>query len=433
MTTIENFGRNVVFTPLRVSTPRGPDEISALVKRSKKLRVMGSRHSWSDAIVTDDTLISLDEMRQILHVDKKRGLARVEAGIKLSELVVGLEKEGMALANLGSISAQSIAGAISTGTHGTGISFSCLADQVESLRLVDGRGNVRRYQKGEPDFDAIVVGLGAFGIVFEVTLRIVPTFQMHALTDTAPFDDVLARLDTYVRGHDHFKLWWLPPGDDVVLFQNNRTNQPRNDSDLRRWLKDDLVAVYAYRTLLAIGKLHRAALIPPINRVLTRTMSKPFDRICKSHVGFLTPVPPVHREGEWAFDYADAPRILAAYRKMMLESGHTYNFIQEVRFTKADPFWLSPGYGRDSMWLSLYNIDSDGRWAEQLDMVDAFAKAHGGRPHWGKEAHFDHAYLASQYPRLADARAVMHAHDPDGKLTNHWISSLFGERVTASR
>jgi FAD/FMN-containing dehydrogenase len=427
MTTIRNFGKNVVFEPARVASPKSAEELAALVRGARKVRVMGSRHSWSDAIVTDDTLISLDEMRQILHVDKEKRVARVQAGIKLKELIAGLEAEGMALGNLGSISQQSIAGAISTGTHGSGIEFQCLASQVESLRLIDGEGGDRRYDRGDPHFDAVVVGLGSFGVVYELTLRVVPTFQMHAITDTAPWGDVLARLDTYVRGHDHFKLWWLPPGDDVILFQNDRTDEPRNDSDLQRWVKDELVAVIAYRALLALGKLNRRSFIPRINRVLTKTVSARFERICKSHVGFLTPVPPVHREGEWAFDYKDAPRILGAYRKMILESGHTFNFIQEVRFTKADPFWLSPGYGRDTMWLSLYNIDSDARWEQQLFLVDAFAKEHGGRPHWGKEAHFDHAYLASQYPKLGEARALMRVHDPEGKLTNAWISRLFGD------
>ncbi len=428
MTTVRNFGKNVVFEPARVVSPKTVEELALLINGARKVRVMGARHSWSEAIVTDDTLISLDEMRQIIEIDKDKRVARVQAGIKLFELITQLEAQGMALANLGSISQQSIAGAIATGTHGTGIEFQCLASQVESLRLIDGQGEQRRYQKGELEFDAVVVGLaklGAFGVVYELTLRIVTSFQMHAITDVAPFDDVLARLDTYVRGHDHFKLWWLPPGDDVVLFQNRRTDAPRNDSDLQRWLTDELVAVVVYRSLVAIGKLHRKALIPRINRFLTKTVSARFERVCKSHVGFLTPVPPVHREGEWAFDYADAPRILAAYRALLLESGHTFNFIQEIRFTKADPFWLSPGYGRDSMWLSLYNIDNDERWSAQLALVDAFAKEHGGRPHWGKEARFDHAYLRAQYARMADARALMLANDPEGKLTSPWISRLF--------
>ncbi len=427
MATIRNFGNNVVFEPAHVASPRSAEELVAIMKGARKVRVMGARHSWSEAIVTDDTLVSLDEMRQLVELDKEKRVARVQAGMKLFELIAALEAEGMALENLGSISEQSIAGAIATGTHGTGIEFQCLASQVESLRLIDGEGNDRRYDKGEPDFDAVVVGLGSFGVVYEVTVRVVPCFQMHAITDVAPFDDVLARLDAYVRGHDHFKLWWLPPGNDVVLFQNRRTDEPRNDSDFQRWVKDELVAVVVYRSLLAIGKLNRKAFIPGINRFLTKTVSARFERICKSHVGFLTPVPPVHREGEWAFDYANAPRILAAYRKMLLESGHTFNFIQEIRFTKADPFWLSPGYGRDSMWLSLYNVDTDERWNQQLALVDAFAKEHGGRPHWGKEAHFDAAFLRAQYPKLADARALMCAHDPEGKLTNPWISRLFGE------
>ncbi len=423
---IQNYGQTWSFTPSAVEYPRSTEELRRVVTRAKKVRVMGTRHSWSTGIVTDDTLISLDAMNRVLAVDGVARRVTVQAGIKLKDLITQLEYRGLALANLGSIAEQSLAGAVSTGTHGSGIAFRCLADQVESLALIDGRGEERRLERGHPDFDAAVVGLGCFGVVHEITVSVVPTFQMHAVTDTASFDEVVENLDDYVRGYDHFKLWWLVPGDSVIVFKNRRTTAPRNDSDLVRWFKDDFLSVAVYRSLLALQRVERARLVPAVNRVLGGQVGKHFDRVCKSHVGFLTPSPPVHREAEWAFDYANARTLLKAYRALFLESGHTYSFIQEIRFTRADPFWLSPAYGRDSIWLSLYNIDSAPRWDDQLRRFEAFARAHGGRPHWGKEATFDPAYLKAQWPELEAFGARMRAYDPERKLANRWVEAIFG-------
>ena len=427
MMKIRNYGRNWSFVPSAVERPSDEHELRLIVARASKLRVMGSAHSWSKAIVTDHTLVSLDRMNRVVHIDDKALLATVEAGIKLRALIAALEERGFALSNLGSIDAQSLAGAISTGTHGTGMGFRCLASQVESFRLVDAEGNVRRLAKGDPDFDAVIVGLGCFGVIFEMTIAIVPSFQMHAVTDTVPFDDVIENLDRFVRGHDHFKLWWLVPSDDVIVFENDRTDAARDDSDLTRWFKDEFLAVIVYRSLIALQKLDRKRLVPLSNRLLGKEVGKRFERTCKSHVGFLTPAPPVHREAEWAFDYSIAKPLLKAYRTLLLNSGYTYNFIQEVRFTQADDFWLSPASGRETIWLSLYNMDSAENWKSQLALFEAFAKDHGGRPHWGKEASFDRADLMTRWPRMVEFRKLMRVYDPKGKLTNPWVEQIFGE------
>ncbi len=426
MKPIVNYGRNVSFTPRALEMPTSAAEIKAIVRRSKKLRVIGTGHSWSRGVVTEETLVSLDRMNRVVEVDRAALTVTVEAGIKLKHLIVELEARGLALANLGSIAEQSLAGAISTGTHGTGIGFACLASQVVALRLVDGEGRDRRLEKGDPDFDAVVVGLGAFGVVCEMTLRVVPCFQLHALTDLAKFDDVIANLDDLVRGHDHFKLWWLVPGDDVIVFQHRRTAEPRNDSDLKRWFNDDFLSVVVYRSLVALEALDRKRLVPLVNRVLGREVGKRHERICKSHVGFLTPDPPVHRETEWAFDYARAKELLPAYRRTLLSSGHTYNFIQEIRFTRGDDFWLSPARGRETIWLGMYNMDAPARWDDQLRQFEAFARAHDGRPHWGKEATFDSAYLAPHYPRWDAFRTLARRYDPDRKLVNDWLATTLG-------
>ena len=234
---------------------------------------------------------------------------------------------------------------------------------------------------------------------------------------------MVEQLDDYVASADHFKLWWLCPNDDAVLYRYNRTELPSNDSALRRWLKDRVIAVAMYRALLNVGHLSGRRWIPVINRFLSREAGRALDRITPSHVGFLTPIPPVHAESEWAFDRTDAKALLREYRRLLPDGGHSYNFIQELRFSKADDLWLSPAYQRDSIWLSLYNIDRK-NWPAQLAKFEAFARAHGGRPHWGKEATFDRAYRRAQYPRLDDFAELAARHDPEGKFRNAWLDEI---------
>lgn len=423
---IRNFGKNVSFSPARVLYPETTAELQQHVRSAAKVRVMGARHSWSRGIVTDDTLLSLDRMRRVLEIDPTAKTITAQAGIRLEELVSALEKRGLALANLGSIASQSIAGAIATGTHGTGLEFQCLANQIVKLKLIDGAGEERVLDREHPHFDAVCVGLGCFGIVHEVTLAVVDSFQLHFVTDMRSFDDVIENLDDYVRGHDHFKFWWLVPEDRVIVFEQDRTHEPRNDSDLQRWFKDDVLAGVVFRTCLALERIERKRLVPTVNKILGGEVGRHHDRICKSHVGFLTPKPPVHRECEWAFDYAHAPTLLREYRDLLIHSGHTYNFVQEIRFTKADDFWLSPGFGRDSIWLSLYNADKESRWNEQLGFFKEFASRHEGRPHWGKEGIPNISYLRQQWPHFEEFAALTHEYDPKGLFANDWIRDVLG-------
>jgi FAD/FMN-containing dehydrogenase len=426
MPSVKNYGRTWTFRPSTIAYPENAAQLQTVVAGARKVRVMGSRHSWSKGIVTDGTLVSLDRMNRLVRVDKDNLRVTVQAGIKLRDLIARLEEHGLALANLGSIDHQSLAGAICTGTHGTGKAFRCLADQVESLELIDGAAAPRRVARGNPDFDAVVVGLGCFGIIHEITLSVVPCFQIRAVTGTTRFDELVDHLDDYVAGNDHFKLWWLVPCDTVILFQNKRTDAARNDSALKRWFKDEFLSVAMYRALVALESLDRKRLVPAINEMLTRETGRPYDRICKGPVGFLVPSPPVHRETEWAFDYRDARDLLKKYRDLLSSSGHTYNFIQEIRFTRGDDFWLSPAYERDSIWLSMYNMDRADRWDDQLARFEAFAMARGGRPHWGKEASFDPSYLQKVWPRLEELRQLTRAYDPEAKFVNAWVEGIFG-------
>ncbi len=424
MRAINNWAKNVCVRPRQYLEPRSVDELREIIRSSEKLRVVGSGHSWSEAIVTDDTLVSLKNLREVVEVDAERKQITAQAGIKLFEINYELDKRGLALKNLGSIATQSLAGAIATGTHGTGADFQCLASQVASFKMLDADGREHSFNKADENFYAMLIGLGGFGVIYEMTLDITDAFQLREISVGRDFDNAIGDLDRCLAENDHVKMWWLPPSNDVVQFAYNRTDDAANDSRFRQWFKDEFISVYVYRTLSLAGLINRKKFIPPINRFLTRQITKPLDRIEKSYKVFNVPEPPPHRETEWAFDLADAKNLLREYKKLLATNGFTYNFIQEIRFSKGDDFWLSPAYRRDSIWLGMYNKDRRD-WDKRLNNFESFARDHNGRPHWGKEFTIDARYLAAQYEKFDDFRNLLKRFDSAGKFRNDWLNAIF--------
>ena len=426
---MRNFGRNVVFQPRRRVAPRSVDELARIVRESAKLRAVGAAHSWSPAIVTDDTLVSLDGMSEVIALDRAAMQVTVQAPVHAAAArAQRVPRSRGSRAREPRLDRQPIGRRRDRDRHARQRRRVSLPERAgrEDSSSLDGTGTAITIARGDPDFAGAVVALGALGIVHAVTFDVVDAFRLHDITRLEPFDDVIERIHEHVAASDHFKVWWFVPHDEVLVYRYTRTSAPANDSALRRWFKERVVSVGVYRSLLAIGKLNRRRWIPGINRFLMRARAgRPLDRISPSHIGFLTPIPPVHAETEWAFDARDAQPLLREYRKLLPDGGHSYNFIQELRFSKADELWLSPAYQRDSLWLSVYNIDR-ANWPAQLAKFEAFARAHGGRPHWGKEAAFDRAYLSTQYARLDEFAALARRHDPQGKFRNAWLDGLLG-------
>lgn len=419
----KNWAGNVKVRTPAYAQPETEAEIIELVKSHRKIRIVGTGHSWSALCESDELLINLDKYNKVLSIDKSALTIRVQAGIKLHHLNKLLDKEGLALINLGSIAEQSIAGAISTGTHGSGIQFQCLGSQALEFTLIKANGEKLILKKGEENFNAAIVNVGCLGVISEMTLQVTEAFNLHDKTYILPFTEVIEHLDEYLQKNDHFKLWWLPPTDEVVVFTYRRTKEPRNDSRLRQFFKDELLSVIAFRLLVKIGNLVNKWRVP-INRLLTDQMKGPLDRIEKSYRVFNVPAPPLHRETEWAFDLKNGKELLSAYRELFRNGTFTFNFIQEIRFTKGDDFWLSECYGRDSIWIGAYNHE-DKQWPEILKSYETFAVNHHGRPHWGKEFNVRKNYLEKNYPKYRDFMNLRNAFDPEGKFSNKLTDELF--------
>lgn len=425
----KNWGGNVNFQPERYYKISNEAEIIELIKlakkENKKLRMVGTGHSWSDVFKTKDFLVNMDAFNKVVKLDTEKKLLTIQPGIKLWQINEYLAENGFALANLGSIAEQSIAGAIATGTHGSGTNYKMLGDQLQSFKLIDGKGE-KHFIDRDKDyelFNTALVHLGALGIVTEITIKIVPSFQLHEKTEMVDFDLLCENYNEIIHSADYVKFWWFPPCSKILVYRYNRTNKAVNDSRFRQWFIDEFVSVYAYRLIVAIGNLN-PNWRPGFNEIISNYMIRPVDRIEQSFKVFNVPSPPIHNETEWAFDINKGPEILKAYKKMLEEKSHKINFIQEIRFVKGDDFALSPCYKRDSIWIGTYLIGNKG-WKALLTDFESMAKDYSGRPHWGKEFTCDKAYLQKAYPKLNDFIRMKNSFDASNLFENRLLRKLF--------
>lgn len=426
----KNWAGNVRFVPGSIAQPSSTEEVSQLLRNAatdgRKVRCIGTGHSWSALAVTTDVLVSTDRLNRIISADVGTGKVAVEAGAKLKDLNVQLWNRGLAFSNLGSIAEQSLAGAVSTATHGSGINHQILASQIQRYTLVkpNGEAQIIDSEKDREMFNTAIVSLGALGIITEMTLKAVPCYQLHERSGLMDFDEVCDNVLDWIKEHDHLKMWWFPHTDKMMVYRYDRTQQPVNDSWWRQKLMDEWLSVTGYRLMLWWAN-RKPARRKSMNRQIVGRMLPDVDRIERSYKVFNVPEPPIHRETEWAFDIHHTPLLLREYRNLVNANGHLINFIQEIRFVKGDDYALSPCFGRDSVYVGAYNADNRG-WDELLSDFEQMAVKHRGRPHWGKEFSVRADYLRSVYPKWEEFRALRNAFDPEKRLSNPMMEWLFG-------
>lgn len=433
---LRNWLGNVTWTPARFVEPGSEDELQALVhaaaRAGQRVRVIGAGHSWTPLCATDGLSLRLDRLNRVLSIDPERGLVTVEAGIRLHELCEHLAAAGLAMTNLGSIRAQSLAGALLTGTHGSGLGFGCLATQVAAMRLLVVRSGRTEWLdldgQREPDLlDAARVSLGALGLCTRITLRVCPAFRLCEEREPVPFEDALALIPEGARAVEHFKLWWFPLTRRVQIYRQRRTNEAISPGGRLGLLRED--APLTQRVLSGLLRLgdRAPALIPPLHRLMTAVNFQRQRRIAASADVFTLAMPPVHHESEYAVPLERAVEALGALRALVHDRRHRPHFISEIRFVKGDTAWLSPAHGGDVCYIGGYDSADprDRRWSAYLRDYEELMLRCGGRPHWGKEFTAPREVLAARYPRWRDFCALRRELDPDGVFLNPMLERLF--------
>lgn len=425
-----NWAGNQRATAAMVHRPTEIAEVSsaihAAVAGGQRIRPVGSGHSFTDIARTDGCRMELDALRTDIRLDRERRLVTVPAGMTLRALNALLTAEGLALPNLGDIDAQTIAGAIATGTHGTGAGLGGLATFVEALTLVTGTGETLHCTPGQdPDlFAAARVSLGALGIVIDVTLRCVDAFVLRADERPAPLDTVLAELPELLTAHDHVEFYWFPYTDRVQVKTNDRVaTDDRPLPAWRGWLDDEFLANTVFAGACRLGRAV-PALAPTISAVSARALTAR-TYTGRSDTVFCTPRRVRFTEMEYALPRAALGEALGALRRIVDRLPGKVLFPVEVRFTAADDIWLSHSYGRESAYLAIHQYIGAPHEA-YFTAFEEVARELGGRPHWGKLHYRDAASLAPAYPRFADFLAVRDRLDPHRIFTNAYTERVLG-------
>ena len=400
-----------------------------LVRRARaaneRVKVVGSGHSFTPAAVSDGHMIAIGALRGIRSIDRTAKTVVVGAGTTLNELNTLLHSEGLAMANLGDIAYQTVAGAISTSTHGTGVHLPGLAAQVVGLRIVDGEGNVvvANEHQNPQLLDVARVSVGALGVITECTIKVVDAFRLHAHEMPMKLDDALANVDELKSTNDHFEFFWIPHTRWALTKRNNRTTEPLQPlPKVKGWIEKTFMENYAFGALCRVGRM-KPSLIPKLATALPSSGSRTY--VNDSYKIFASPRLVRFYEMEHSLPAEHLPDAMRDIRSMVERKGYMLNFPVEVRFTASDDVPLSTSFGRDSAYIAVH-VYKGMEYEPYFRDVEDILRGYDARPHWGKIHHRDAAELATLYPRFSDFLAVRDELDPNRTFANRYTDRVFG-------
>ncbi|PYI64734.1 FAD-binding protein [Arthrobacter livingstonensis] len=407
-----NWAGNYSYGAAAVHHPRTEGELRSLVAGSGSVRALGSRHSFN-ALADSDVLVSLDSVAADIRIDTGAMTATVGGGTRYGVLAKELARQGFALHNLASLPHISVAGAIATATHGSGDGNPNLAAAVTGLRLVDAEGNIRTLSRaGTEDFAGYVVGLGALGIVTEVTLAIEPAFEVaqHVYLEL-PWDAVLADFGA-VTGRAY----------SVSLFTNFAAGAI-GQAWFKQRLGDGRAAEFPASLLggrAATEAVHPVPGVPALNCTEQLGASGPWEnRLAHFRMDYL-PSSGAEIQSEWLIGREHAAAAVSALRARSEEFSPLLQ-VAEIRTIAADDLWLSTAYGRDSVAFHFTWFRDPAAVAGAVRVVEEALAPFRARPHWGKVFSAGAAELAPLYPRFADFTALARSLDPVGKFRNGFL------------
>jgi FAD-linked oxidoreductase len=427
---MKNWAENVEWNPSKIGYPSSEKEIQQFVLKAinsnKKIRVIGSGHSFTSLCSTNEILISLDNYQGATAINKEKKQATVKGGTKLSLLGELLFKEGLAMENLGDINVQSVAGAISTGTHGTGVGFKSISNQVVALKFINGKGEVIECSetKNTELFKAAQVSLGCFGIITEITIQCVPAYKLKLQNGREKLSDVLATLKQRNTENRNFEFYWIPYTDTAWTKTSNIVEESEPDKvNIFNYLTEYVLENYVYKVLCEYAKI-----FPSQNKTVANITAASISSVKKvfhSHKVYTTQRLVKFHEMEYnipADAYNDAFKDI---KKLVNTKKFNVHFPIENRWVKGDDVYISPAYERDSAYIAchMYNKKDSKAYFTALEKI---FKAYNGRPHWGKMNNFTTEDIVNSYPKFDTFMTLRKQHDPQNIFVNPYIKNLLG-------
>lgn len=435
-----NWARTESSRPTAVVQPRSAQQVAAVVQRAREtghtVKPIGASHSFTAIGATDGIRVDLSRLRGLVSADTAQGRVTLWAGTHLWELPSILHPLGLALANMGDVDRQTISGATSTGTHGTGLALGGISTGIVGATLITGTGEFLTVSETEhPELlPAVALGLGALGIVVTITLQCVPRYLLRAVEAPAQLDEVL---DTYIernRSVDHFEFYWFPHTTGARTKTNTRipieSELGRDASEanplgtVSRFIDEELMNNAMLGAVVGFQRWV-PAMTPTINRAI-ETVSSSRDYCDESHRVYITRRRVHFREMEYSVPLEAVPTALRELRALIERKRFRVSFPIEVRAAAADDLMLSTAHGRESGYIAVHRYwrDPDTEYFREAEAVLA---AHDGRPHWGKMHTLGAESLRARYPRFDDFLAVRDRLDPERTFANSYLQRVLGD------
>lgn len=413
----ENWSGSVSATPATVYYPETEADLVEIVERhapEETIRVVGAGHSSTQLCAVDDVLVSMEALTGIESVEQDANQATVLAGTRLSAMNAALAEHGLAMANMGDIDRQRLAGAISTGTHGTGTDFGILSTQIARIRIVTADAEVIEVtpETDRDMFRAAQVSLGALGLISTITLDLQPAYSLELRKTPMALETALERADEFNRDNRHFEFFWYPDGQAKVK-RINTTDRSRPPLTAR-----------VRKRIHTIGK----RLVPPRVRYWARGLTDvQFGEhtVGPSHEIFPSVRDIRFNEMEYAVPAEMGPDAMYEIRDVIDAFPEQITFPVEYRYVNGDEIPLSPAYGRETVYIAVHRYHEK-PYETFFDQCEAIFRRYDGRPHWGKHHSMTGSELAMRYPEWDTFQAVRESLDPDGVFLNDYLRELFG-------
>jgi L-gulono-1,4-lactone dehydrogenase len=425
-----NWAREQVCHPAEITRPRTREGLVAAIvaahDEERRIRVVGSGHSFTDCALTDGLLIRIEALDRILDFDRSSGLVKVEAGAVLGDLNRRIDELGVAFENLGDIDKQTLAGSISTGTHGTGIRFQNVSAQIEAVELIGADGTTTELS-ASTDADGIRaarVAFGSLGAIYAATIRTVPAYRIDRLDHPLPLVEVLDGLDERITRFDHFEFYVFPHTDTALCRESTRTDAPAEPpSGALTYAREVVLENWVSGALTAIARN-----VPSTGPRLAQLAANSFAKASKRDASFRVFASERRirfTEMEYGIPIEHAREAVERVLEIAGRPEMECVFPVEVRFVKGDDSMLSPSHERDTCYIAVHQ-DRKLDWPKYFREVETVLAGYDGRPHWGKRHEQTAATLEPRYPRWHDFQKVRRRLDPTGAFANEYTDRVLG-------
>lgn len=423
---MKNWAGNLNFNPTKIFSPTTSSEVKNAVLTAiadkKYLRVMGSGHSWTGLIASDEYFLNLDKLQGLVEANRDKKTIKALAGTKLHFFGELAYSHGLAMENQGDINLQSIAGATSTGTHGTGLSLQSVANQISGLTIINGEGVEVSMDEHHPEFDAARLSLGSMGILTDITFKLTPCYKLKVETFAEDFEQSLSQFEARIKSHRHLEMFYFPVGDWSMTKFMNITNEEPTPTTIFHKLNEKIIENWLYTQLNRLAS--SSGRYKLIDKIIRKFVSRE-TKVNWSHIAFPTLRSFKFMEMEYNLPFEHFQAAMGEIRNAIKENNFQTLFPIEIRFVKGDKLWLSPAYERDSVYFAVHTyINEDYR--PYFDCMEKIFKKYQGRPHWGKMHTLKKDDLEKVYPKFQDFIKIRNKHDPKGLFLNSHLKNIFG-------